>query len=83
MSPSFICSADKNKSQGGGEETSDIQKQTQDKNVSALVASISKLQEEKKQLQKEKDELQEKLAAKSATKGRVCSTYCHPSEWKM
>lgn len=80
MSPSFICSADKNKSQGGGEETSEIQKQTQDKNVSALVASISKLQEEKKQLQKQKDELQEKLAAKSATKGRVCSTYCHPSE---
>ncbi|XP_073319021.1 uncharacterized protein [Pagrus major] len=63
-----VASQNKNKPQGGGEETSEIQKQTQDKNISALVASISKLQEEKKQLQKEKDELQEKLAATMATK---------------
>lgn len=80
MSPSFTCSADKNKPQGGGEETPEIQKQTQDTNVSALVATISKLQEEKMQLQKENDELREKLAAKMATKGTVCSAYCHASE---
>ncbi|KAM8767066.1 CD209 antigen-like protein 2 [Acanthopagrus schlegelii] len=62
-----VASQNKNKPQGGGEETPEIQKQTQDTNVSALVATISKLQEEKKQLQKENDELREKLA-KMATK---------------
>lgn len=40
--------------------------QRQDKNVSALVATVSKLQQEKRQLQKEKDEL---LARLSATNG--------------
>lgn len=58
----------KNKPQGGGEATSQVQKQTQSANVSALTASISKLQQEKKQLQKEKDELLAKLATKTATK---------------
>ncbi|XP_070777908.1 CD209 antigen-like protein E [Enoplosus armatus] len=58
----------KNKPQGGGEATSEIQKQTQDANVTALTASISKLLQEKKQLQKEKDELLAKLAAKMTTK---------------
>ncbi|XP_029298336.1 CD209 antigen-like protein E [Cottoperca gobio] len=48
----------KNKPQGGGEATSEMQKQTQDADVTALTASISKLQQEKNQLQKEKDELQ-------------------------
>lgn len=39
--------------------------------MSALTASIAKLQQEKQQLQKEKDELQAKFAAKMATKGRL------------
>ncbi|XP_044027556.1 CD209 antigen-like protein E [Siniperca chuatsi] len=58
----------KNKPQGSGEATSEIQKQTQDTNVTALTASISKLQQEKDQLQKENDELLAKLAAKITTK---------------
>lgn len=57
---------DRKAPQGGAEELSTLQMQRQDKNVSALVASISKLQQEKQQLQKEKDEL---LARLSATKG--------------
>lgn len=63
------CSTDKNKPQGGGEATPEIQKQTQGAEVTALLANISKLQQEKTQLQKEKDELQTKLDAKAATKG--------------
>ncbi|KAE8282493.1 Hepatic lectin [Larimichthys crocea] len=58
----------KNKPQGGGEATPEIQKQTQGAEVTALLANISKLQQEKTQLQKEKDELQTKLDAKAATK---------------
>lgn len=58
----------KNKLQGGGEATSEVQKQTQGANVSALSASISKLEQEKNQLQKEKDELLAKLATKTYTK---------------
>ncbi|KAM7373656.1 hypothetical protein PAMP_008492 [Pampus punctatissimus] len=48
--------------------TSQVQKQTQEANVSALTASIYTLQQEKKQLQKEKDELLAKLAVKMSTK---------------
>ncbi|XP_038580390.1 CD209 antigen-like protein E [Micropterus salmoides] len=58
----------KSKPQGGGETASEIHKQTQDANVSALTSSISKLQQEKIQLQKEKDELKAKLAAAMITK---------------
>nr|XP_046274144.1 CD209 antigen-like protein 2 [Scatophagus argus] len=54
------------KPQSGGEATSELQKQTQDANVSALLASISKLQQEKTQLQKDKDELLAELAATKA-----------------
>lgn len=86
-----ICSTDKNKPQGGGEATSVIQKQTQDTNVTSLMALISKLQQEKNQLQKEKNELLAKQPDTMATKGRllhvygcvilvkymsICSTYC-------
>ncbi|XP_071357031.1 CD209 antigen-like protein C [Trachinotus anak] len=56
----------KNKPQAGGEVTAEIQKQTQNANVSALAAAINKLQQEKEQLQKEKDELLAKLAATKA-----------------
>lgn len=58
----------KNKPQSDGEAISVVQKQTQDVNVTALSATINKLQQEKNQLQKEKDELLAKLAAKLATK---------------
>lgn len=61
---------DKNKPQGSGEATSEAQKQMQEANMTALTASISKLQQEKNQLKKEKDELLDKLAAKMATKGK-------------
>lgn len=44
--------------------------QRQDKNVSALVASISKLQQEKQQLQKEKDELLARMSATNGGNGR-------------
>ncbi|GLD59491.1 C-type lectin domain family 4 member M-like protein [Lates japonicus] len=56
----------KNKPQGGGEVTTETQKQTQGANVSALTATIQKLQQEKVQLQKERDELLAKLAATKA-----------------
>ncbi|XP_078123841.1 uncharacterized protein LOC144528861 [Sander vitreus] len=56
----------KNKTQSGVEGTSEIQRQ--DVNMSALTASISKLQQEKNQLQQEKDELLAKLATKMTTK---------------
>ncbi|XP_061597452.1 perlucin-like protein isoform X2 [Cololabis saira] len=56
----------KNRPQGGGEATSEGQKQ--DANVSALTVSISKLQQENEQLTKERDELLAKLAVKVATK---------------
>lgn len=48
----------KNKPQRDGAVTSEMQKQTQDSDASALTASISKLQEEKKQLQEERKQLQ-------------------------
>ncbi|XP_051245627.1 CD209 antigen-like protein E [Dicentrarchus labrax] len=59
-----ITSNNKTKPQGGGEATSE--KQKQDTNVTALIATINKLQQEKNQLQKEKDELLAKLAATKA-----------------
>lgn len=61
---------DKKAPQGGAEELSTLQMQRQDKNVSALVASISKLQQEKQQLQKEKDELLARLSATNGGNGR-------------
>ncbi|XP_062292068.1 C-type lectin domain family 4 member M-like [Scomber scombrus] len=57
----------KSKPQGGGEATSELQKQKQGANMSDLIATISKLQQEKAQLQKEKGELLAKLDAKIAT----------------
>lgn len=60
-------SSDKNRPQDGGEAVSEAQKQTQSANISALIASISKLRQEKTELEKEKKELLAKLAA---TKGR-------------
>ncbi len=79
MGPDFvfyccICSTDKNKPQGGAEATPGVQKQTQDTNVTALISSVNKLQQEKNTLQKEKDELLAKLAARMSTKGGCC--YC-------
>lgn len=62
--------ADKKAPQGGAEELSTLQMQRQDKNVSALVASISKLQQEKQQLQKEKDELLARMSATNGGNGR-------------
>lgn len=62
--------ADKKAPQGGAEELSTLQTQRQDKNVSALVASIVKLQQEKQQLQKEKDELLARLSATNGGNGR-------------
>ncbi|XP_040909705.1 C-type lectin domain family 4 member E-like [Toxotes jaculatrix] len=58
----------KNKPQGGGAVTPEIQKQTQDVNMSALMSSVRTLQQEKTQLQKEMDELQAKLDAMMASK---------------
>lgn len=58
------CSTDKSKPQGGGEATSESQVQTQNANVSTLMATIDRLQQERKQLQKEKEELLAKLATK-------------------
>ncbi|XP_047461727.1 CD209 antigen-like protein C isoform X2 [Mugil cephalus] len=64
-----VAAHNKNKTpQGSGETAPEIQKQTQDTNVTALMATITKLQQEKKQLQKERDELQNKLAMKTTTK---------------
>lgn len=69
---------DKNRPQGGDGTTSgaQIQTQTQDGNVSALIATVNKLQQEgaglqkeKAELQRERDELRAKLAVKLATKG--------------
>lgn len=74
----------KNKPQGGGEAS--LGKQTQEANVSALTASIAKLQQEKQQLQKEKDELQAKLAAKMATKAPAVVTSAPivcPNDWHL
>ncbi|XP_070702831.1 C-type lectin domain family 4 member E-like [Pempheris klunzingeri] len=79
----------KNKPQGGDGETTEIQKQKQDANVSAMVASISKLQQEKIQLQKEKDELVAKLAAtkapeviKPTTQAAATQIVC-PVDWQL
>ncbi|XP_072226350.1 uncharacterized protein [Leuresthes tenuis] len=56
----------KNKPQGSGEATLELQKQ--DANNTALIASINKLQQENKQLQKDRDDLLAKLATKITTK---------------
>ncbi|XP_039977593.1 CD209 antigen-like protein 2 [Xiphias gladius] len=56
----------KSKPQGGGEATSESQVQTQNANVSTLMATIDRLQQERKQLQKEKEELLAKLATKAS-----------------
>ncbi|KAK2830786.1 hypothetical protein Q5P01_018717 [Channa striata] len=79
----------KNKPQSGAEVTSDVQKQTQDANVSALTATILKLQQEKNKLQKEKDELVARLAAtkapdviKPTTKPAPVPVTC-PSDWHL
>ncbi|XP_008279353.1 CD209 antigen-like [Stegastes partitus] len=63
-----VTANNKNKTQDSGEATSEVQKQTQDTNVTALMASIRKLQQEKKQLQQEKDELLVRLAVRKTTK---------------
>ncbi|XP_035537351.1 CD209 antigen-like protein 2 [Morone saxatilis] len=82
-----VTANNKNKPQGGGEATSE--KQKQDTNVTALMASINKLQQEKNQLQKEKDELQAKLAAtkapeviKPTTKVTPAPIVC-PVDWHL
>ncbi|KAM4540041.1 uncharacterized protein PAE49_020750 [Odontesthes bonariensis] len=56
----------KNKPQGSGETTLQLQKQ--DANITALIASNNKLQQENAQLLKERDELLAKLATKITTK---------------
>ncbi|XP_029977168.1 C-type lectin domain family 4 member M-like [Salarias fasciatus] len=53
-----MASHNKNRAQGGGDAVAEAQKQKQGVNVSELVDSISKLQQEKKQLQGEKEEQQ-------------------------
>ncbi|KAK2830785.1 hypothetical protein Q5P01_018716 [Channa striata] len=79
----------KNKTQSGAEVTSDVQNQTQDANVSALTATVLKLQQEKNKLQKEKDELEARLAATKApdvieptTKPASVPVTC-PSDWHL
>lgn len=75
-----VTAHNKNKPQGGGgEDTAEIQKQTQDANV-----SVSKLQQERNQLQKEKDELLAKLAAMMATKAPTTKApiVC-PGDWHL
>uniref|UniRef100_UPI003AADBBFE uncharacterized protein n=1 Tax=Centroberyx gerrardi TaxID=166262 RepID=UPI003AADBBFE len=47
-----------------------IQKQKQEANVTALIAAIAKLQQEKAELQQEKERLLARLDAETATKGR-------------
>ncbi|XP_022064642.2 CD209 antigen-like protein E [Acanthochromis polyacanthus] len=63
-----VAANNKNKPQSSGEETSEVQKQKQEANVTALMASITKLQQEKKKLQEEKDELLVRLASRRTTK---------------
>jgi len=70
-----MFSTAKNKLQGSGEVTLELQKQ--DANNTALIASVNKLQQEKKQLQKERDELLAKLATKITTKGTHLHTAIH------
>lgn len=70
-----MCFADGNKPRSGGEATSELQKQTQDANMTALTSTISKLQQEKDQLQKEKAELLAKLATTKGTRLHIC-IYC-------
>ncbi|XP_069024914.1 CD209 antigen-like protein C [Embiotoca jacksoni] len=68
----------------GGEATSETQKQTQDEDVSALTASVHKLQLEKEQLQKEKEELLAKMAAERTTEApnAVQPIVC-PADWHL
>ncbi|KAM6903517.1 uncharacterized protein PEZ65_018339 [Lycodopsis pacificus] len=79
----------KNKPQRDGEVTSEMQKQTQDSDTSALTASISKLQEEKKQLQKEKNELLAQLDTMKATKApevikpATKAPIVCPADWRL
>ncbi|KAK2830784.1 hypothetical protein Q5P01_018715 [Channa striata] len=84
-----VAQRDKNKTQSGAEVTSDVQNQTQDANVSALTATVLKLQQEKNKLQKEKDELEARLAATKApdvieptTKPASVPVTC-PSFWHL
>ncbi|XP_070841190.1 CD209 antigen-like protein 2 [Chaetodon trifascialis] len=79
----------KNKPQGDGEVTAEIQRQMQDVNTTTLIATIAKLKEEKNQLQKEKDELLAKLAAtkapeviKPTTKAAPAPIVC-PVDWHL
>ncbi|XP_056256209.1 CD209 antigen-like protein C [Seriola aureovittata] len=75
----------KNKPQVSGEVDPEIQKHTQDKNVSDLTATINKLQQEKNQLQKERDELLAKLAATKAPeviKPTEAAIVC-PVDWQL
>uniref|UniRef100_A0A3Q3VI36 C-type lectin domain-containing protein n=1 Tax=Mola mola TaxID=94237 RepID=A0A3Q3VI36_MOLML len=62
---------------GGGEAIS------QDTNVSTLIASISKLQQEKKQLLSEKAELLAKLAATKATTAVAPVPIVCPVDWHL
>ncbi|XP_028283402.1 C-type lectin domain family 4 member E-like isoform X2 [Parambassis ranga] len=78
----------KNKPEGAGEATAEVQKQTQD--ASVLMADIEKLRREKAELQKERDELQLSLhAAGSATdvikptsKATAAPVVC-PVDWHL
>ncbi|KAM9339745.1 uncharacterized protein ABDE67_015460 [Symphorus nematophorus] len=84
-----VSARSKSKPEGGSEATSEKQKQTQGANVTALLASINKLQQEKTQLQKEKDELVAKLAAtkapevvKATTNAAPAPIVC-PDDWHL
>ncbi|XP_068603331.1 CD209 antigen-like protein C [Brachionichthys hirsutus] len=56
---------------GGAEAAGEVRKQTQEVNVSALMASISRVQQEKEELQQEKEELQQE---KEELQDRLCAT---------
>ncbi|KAF7649753.1 hypothetical protein LDENG_00136620 [Lucifuga dentata] len=84
----------KNRPQAGGEDVSEIQiqKQTQEVNVSVLDAAIRKLQQEKAELQSERDQLLLRLNAKPTTKAAdgvgattaaTAATIVCPTDWLL
>ncbi|XP_041867741.1 hepatic lectin-like [Melanotaenia boesemani] len=90
MSIIAISASYKNKPQENSGKTSEMLKQ--DVNITVLMSTIIKLQEEKKELQDEKDELLVKLASKMTTKApdgikpapkeTQASTEC-PANWHL
>ncbi|KAG7215543.1 hypothetical protein INR49_014710 [Caranx melampygus] len=89
---SIIAVAVKSKNTPQSSVTAEIQKHTQDMNVSALMATINKLQQDKAQIQKEKDELQkakdelqkekDELQTSCTTKVPEVPIIC-PTDWQL